>query len=158
MPAGYFGYVNFTTYTNVRYTVSMDYVLPVLFLVILVLFGIVYLLERKRDNGWKEGLRTRAQQLLRQVGHEQGAHLRTSLIQADILLDELLQKESLPGTTCGERLKHARSLFPYAHYQALWDAHKLRNKLVHELDCRPSDVALKTAISHILKGVLHRTA
>lgn len=141
-----------------EYTVFMDYALPFLFLVTLMLLGVVHLLERKRHSGWKDGLRTKAHQLLRQAEHEQGAHLRTSLIQADILLDELLQKESLSGTTCGERLKHARSLFPHAHYQALWDAHKLRNKLVHELDFRPSDTALKTAISHILEGVLHRTS
>jgi len=60
--------------------------------------------------------------------------LKEAVIVADKLLDyALLQVSS--GEAMGERLKNVLPAFPpdtYHIYQGLWEAHKMRNALVHE--------------------------
>ncbi|MDP1710503.1 MAG: hypothetical protein Q8L46_00980 [candidate division WWE3 bacterium] len=57
--------------------------------------------------------------------------LKEAVIVADKLLDYALTQISF-GETMGERLKNADRAFPRDIYQGLWDAHKMRNALVHE--------------------------
>jgi hypothetical protein len=58
------------------------------------------------------------------------------------------------GTTAGERLKNARSYFKnYAVYQGLWDAHKVRNALVHEVDYEPIQIVAKEAVAEVKRGL-----
>lgn len=58
---------------------------------------------------------------------------KEAVITADKLLDYALVQIS-SGETMGERLKNARGAFSAGVYQGLWDAHKMRNALVHETD------------------------
>lgn len=60
---------------------------------------------------------------------------KMAVIEADKLLDNALKKSKFRGETMGERLRSAERALK--NYQAVWDAHKLRNRLVHE------DVVLK---------------
>lgn len=53
-----------------------------------------------------------------------------AIIDADKLLDEALRKRRTKGKTMGERLVHAQH--DIRDNDAVWFAHKLRNKLVHE--------------------------
>lgn len=56
---------------------------------------------------------------------------RLSIIEADIILDELLNKLQLPGETMGEKLKVVeKSDFDTIEYA--WEAHKFRNMIAHE--------------------------
>ena len=57
--------------------------------------------------------------------------LKEAVIVADKLLDYVLTQIS-SGETMGERLKNAGEAFPRDIYQAIWDAHKMRNALVHD--------------------------
>jgi len=57
--------------------------------------------------------------------------IKEAVIVADKLLDYVLQQISF-GETMGERLKNAREAFPHEIYQGLWEAHKVRNALVHD--------------------------
>jgi len=58
---------------------------------------------------------------------------RLAIIEADIILDELLQKLQLPGETMGEKLKAVeKSDFTTIEYA--WEAHKARNMIAHEGD------------------------
>lgn len=57
-----------------------------------------------------------------------------AVIQADTLLDEVLKKRRFKGKTMGERLVSAQRSI--ADNDAVWFAHKLRNKLVHEVDTK----------------------
>lgn len=57
--------------------------------------------------------------------------LKQAVIVADKLLDYALQQVS-SGETAGERLKNAKDAFPRPVYQGLWEAHKVRNALVHD--------------------------
>lgn len=55
---------------------------------------------------------------------------RLSIIEADKLVDEALKQLKFNGKTMGERLVSAqRSL---TSPDSIWNAHKLRNRLVHE--------------------------
>ena len=58
---------------------------------------------------------------------------RFAVLEGDKLLDLLLRKRGYRGTL-GEKLKKAGRDFP--HIQDLWDAHKLRNQLAHELNVK----------------------
>ena len=60
--------------------------------------------------------------------------LKQALMEADKLLGLALKEKRLKGETLGERLKEAKALFEPNFYQELWEAHKLRNRLVHEDD------------------------
>jgi hypothetical protein len=56
---------------------------------------------------------------------------RLAIIEADIILDELLEKLQLPGDTMGEKLKAVeKSDFTTIDYA--WEAHKARNMIAHE--------------------------
>lgn len=56
---------------------------------------------------------------------------RLAIIEADIILDDLLQTLNLPGDTMGEKLKAVeKSDFTTIDYA--WEAHKARNMVAHQ--------------------------
>lgn len=57
---------------------------------------------------------------------------RLAVIEADKLLDYVLKARGYRGEAMGDRLKEAGSDF--SHLDDVWEAHKLRNKLVHETE------------------------
>ena len=57
---------------------------------------------------------------------------KLAVIEADKLVDGVLQEHSFPGETMGERLMLIKP-DDLSSLQDLWDAHKLRNLLVHEM-------------------------
>jgi hypothetical protein len=62
---------------------------------------------------------------------ENSSDWRLAIIEADIMLDELLQNLQLPGDTMGEKLKAVeKSDFTTLEYA--WEAHKARNNITHE--------------------------
>lgn len=67
--------------------------------------------------------------------------------EADKLLDAALCQLDLPGQTMGERLKAAQGLFPDHLYNQIWQAHKLRNRLAHEVGVQVGDGEANAALS-----------
>lgn len=59
-----------------------------------------------------------------------------AIIQADKLLDQALKERGVGGETMAERLKNAKPLL--TNIDAIWRAHKLRNKIAHEHDAAVS--------------------
>ena len=56
---------------------------------------------------------------------------RNAIIEADIMLDEMLNKLGYQGDSVGDKLKTANP----AHFQTLqdaWDAHRVRNEIAHQ--------------------------
>lgn len=72
--------------------------------------------------------------------------LKEAIMEADKLVDFVLKRLNIRGKTFAERLKKAKPLFNQNTYQALWESHKLRNKLVHEVDFNFSDYQGQEAI------------
>jgi hypothetical protein len=72
------------------------------------------------------------------------SQLKQALIVADKSLDSVL-KDLVAGEAMGERLKNAKQLFHPQTYDKLWQAHKLRNALVHESGFEVQSFILKAA-------------
>ncbi len=53
--------------------------------------------------------------------------------EADKLVDTALKSAGFAGSTFADRLKSAERFFRPNAYQALWDAHKLRNNIAHQV-------------------------
>jgi hypothetical protein len=120
-----------------------------LLLAILTFIGLAILLSRKKNSAapqrrgrpsstsprfspdqfashWQ-----RIEGIMAQPGMEQ---TKSAIFEADKLLDTALRQSGFRGETMGERLKNARQHFGNnAVYQGLWEAHKLRNALAHEV-------------------------
>jgi hypothetical protein len=74
-----------------------------------------------------------------------------AVIDADKLLDEALKKSHFSGKTMGERLVSAqRSL---SDNDAIWYAHKLRNRLVHEPQVKIKKKEAQNALLGIKQGL-----
>ena len=59
------------------------------------------------------------------------ADWKLAVIEADKFVDDALKTKGFPGETMGERLMMIKPQ-ELSSLQDLWDAHKLRNLLVHE--------------------------
>lgn len=60
------------------------------------------------------------------------ASLKSAIILADKLVDYALQSEGFSGRTLAKRVKNARESLGDT-YEKFWDAHRTRNRLVHEV-------------------------
>lgn len=69
------------------------------------------------------------------------AQLKQALITADRSLDAAL-KDFASGETMGERLKNVSNKFDSDVYNKIWQAHKVRNSLVHESNFEPPHFVL----------------
>ena len=130
----------------------------VTFLVVVIVFGllILFVLSRfgrrftkiqKKLN--KDYFHERWFELLLRVKTPEGMVL--AVIDADKLLDTALKKRNFKGKTMGERLVSAqRSL---SDNDAVWYAHKLRNRLVHEPDVKLKKSEAQTALAGFKKGL-----
>ncbi|KND52128.1 MAG: hypothetical protein AB198_02360 [Parcubacteria bacterium C7867-003] len=56
---------------------------------------------------------------------------RQAIIEADVILDELLDKLSLPGETMGDKLRSVERA-DFTTIDFAWEAHKIRNQIAHE--------------------------
>ena len=131
----------------------------VTFLVVIIVFGltVLYVISRfsRRFVVFKKSLnkeyfQTRWFELLMRVKTPEGMVL--AVIDADKLLDEALKKKNFKGKTMGERLVSAqRSL---TDNDAVWYAHKLRNRLVHEPDVKLKKNEAQNALAGFKKGLM----
>ena len=87
--------------------------------------------------------------LLSQKGPSQ---LRQALITADKSLDNAL-KDIVEGETMGERLKNAENFFERDQYNKIWEAHKVRNNLVHESGYEPPYFVVTKAVQDLKEGL-----
>lgn len=67
-----------------------------------------------------------------------------AVLEGDKLLDLLLQRKGYRGSL-GEKLKKAHKKF--SNIQDLWDAHKIRNRVAHELKVRVEPRDAKRAVA-----------
>ena len=70
-------------------------------------------------------------QTVEQMAHSGGSGLRNAVSEADKLLDYTLRGKGYNGQTMAERLKRSESRL--SDKEAVWEAHKLRNHLAHEV-------------------------
>ncbi|MEI7818574.1 MAG: hypothetical protein WCI47_00485 [bacterium] len=80
-----------------------------------------------------------------------GSGLKNALSEADKLLDYVMQGRGLKGENMGDRLKLNGKQF--SNLNAVWSAHKLRNRYAHEvhIDVVPREV--EVAIASLGQGI-----
>jgi hypothetical protein len=113
--------------------------MTIIFLIGVIVFGVVvlaavgYLGKKVVPNKLnQEYYQSKWSELLTRVKTSDGMSL--AVIDADKLLDDALKKKHYRGKTMGERLVAAQRTL--SDNDAVWYAHKLRNRLVHEQNVR----------------------
>ncbi|MGB3023422.1 MAG: hypothetical protein WBB39_01310 [Candidatus Saccharimonadales bacterium] len=111
----------------------MDSMIIVMFVGLLVvgvgLLMIVSLGRRGRSQLNKEAYQKDWLSIEGSVGAD-SASQQFAIFQADKLLDRALRESGFAGETMGERMKSAHAVF--TKRDAVWTAHKLRNRIAHE--------------------------
>jgi hypothetical protein len=114
---------------------------------LILFFGLYILFYRKQrlqsadirylQKHWKE-----AQDLVSE-------HPDKAVLKADKLLDFALKKAGFEGSL-GEKMKAAKAVF--RDNNAVWSAHKLRNRIAHEIDIKVSTQQANTALKGFKKA------
>ena len=76
-------------------------------------------------------LQARWDEILQHIGSTREGEWKFAVIEADKLVDDTLRSAGYPGDTLGERLMNIES-GQIQTLDGLWDAHKTRNRLVHD--------------------------
>ncbi len=114
---------------------NIEQVLVIILIAFFVLALLYFLVERFfKDNKWGNEVIDRLNVLQKLNSTKEEIKVKSALIDADKLFDFVLKKKGIKGETLGERLKNAKAFFDHDMYQQVWEAHKLRNRLVHEVD------------------------
>ena len=127
----------------------------VAFLIGVIVLGVVVLVLISRFG--KVPRRSLNQQYFHDKWLELLARVKTpdgmvlAVIDADKLLDEALKKRGFSGKTMGERLVAAQRSMK--DNDAVWYAHKLRNRLVHEPDVKLKRNEAQNALAGFKKGL-----
>lgn len=108
--------------------------LPLIMLAVVLIVAVVFLagiggLNRRR-SGLDHAYYQKQWVTIEGFKNNGGAGLQLAIFEADKLLDHALKNRGYRGDTMGERLKTANKAF--MNTNAVWDAHKLRNRLAHE--------------------------
>lgn len=110
----------------------MEYFVALIGVALAVLGLITYMARRPRKELDRNYFQAKWKQL--QAGLSKPEAWPMAVIQADNLLDEALKKRHFKGKTMGERLVSAQKTL--SDNDGVWFGHKLRNKLVHEVDIK----------------------
>ncbi len=83
------------------------------------------LVKRKISKKWKENQK--------RLASHQEANLKLAIIETDSIIDDLFKRMGYKGESLGERLKQIKpAQIPYI--EDVWQAHKIRNNVVHNQD------------------------
>lgn len=125
------------------------------YLLAIILFGIIVLAALSRIKKFRPArldhqyFQQKWGELLARVKTPEGMVL--AVIDADKLLDEALKRHHFRGKTMGERLVAAQRSI--SDNDAVWYAHKLRNRLVHEPNVRLKKKEAQAALSGFRMGL-----
>lgn len=124
-----------STYVKVATVFSV-----ITFLVILYVVWLTYRLSReeaKKDkmaeitNEIPSEQSQKWQQVLMHANSQNAAEWRLSILEADVLLEDLLSSLGYSASTLGEKLKSVQK-GDFKTIDAAWEAHKVRNLIAHE--------------------------
>lgn len=112
--------------------------MPIIFMLLaIVLIGVVLMVILTMARGRakildKEKYRTDWLEIENSVDKKNEATYQFAILSADKLLDRAMRESGVAGKTMGDRLKRAGDRFH--DINGVWAAHKLRNKIAHEVN------------------------
>lgn len=124
--------------------------LAVILIIAVVLFFAIGGLNKKR-SGLDHAYYQKQWDTIVAYKNNGGAGLQLAVFEADKLLDHALKDRGYPGQTMGDRLKNARGSF--MNNDAIWQAHKLRNRLAHEQNVQLNPIAVDQALRALRAGL-----
>ncbi|NMB91851.1 hypothetical protein GYA37_03330 [candidate division WWE3 bacterium] len=86
------------------------------------------------------------------LSQKRPSQLRQALIIADKSLDNALG-DIVGESTMGERLKKSKDLFDKNLYNKIWEAHKIRNSLVHESGFEPPYFVVIKSVNNLKEAL-----
>lgn len=116
---------------------------------LILAFGMYVLFYRKKRLS--SGEIKKIQQLWSEIELVAIEHPEQAILKADKLLDHALKKAGFFGTL-GEKLRKARAVF--SDNNGVWSAHKLRNRIAHEIDIKVSSGQAQSALRNFKKALL----
>ncbi|NOY35927.1 MAG: hypothetical protein GXP44_03390 [bacterium] len=90
-----------------------------------------YYMDFLSEEGLPENRSERWDEIKRHLDADNPVEWKMAVIEADSLMDDILKKVGYGGENLGERLK-AIEPSDFDNLQNVWEAHKIRNRLVHE--------------------------
>jgi hypothetical protein len=127
----------------------------IFFLIAIIVFGVIVLAAANRFTPVRKPkldqkfFQDQWMELLARVKTPEGMVL--AVVDADKLLDLALKKHRFKGKTMGERLVAAQRMI--SDNDAVWYAHKLRNRLVHEPNVRLKKREAQQALAGFKQGL-----
>jgi hypothetical protein len=140
-----------------RWIIVVGYVLSAFGLFVIIYCTVRIFELRKRENEHfrtliadptkKQDLHPRWNHIETLAGSSSASEWREAIIEADVLLDEVLTRAGLEGQGVGEKLKSADPK-RFRTLDEAWEAHKVRNQIAHEGSAFPlSDTIAQRTIA-----------
>ena len=82
-------------------------------------------------SGQDSSLVSQWQEVQRHINSNNPSDWRLAILEADIMLDEILEKQGYQGDSIGDKLKSVNKS-DMTSLDAAWEAHKIRNQIAHE--------------------------
>ena len=134
---------------------SSSAIVIMLIVILLVGFAILAVLALTRGHGRrllnKETYRTAWLEIENNITKDNNASYQFAILSADKLLDKALKESGVPGETMGDRLKQSDRLLQ--DINGVWAAHKMRNRIAHEVGGNINKVVAKRMLA-IYKNAL----
>ncbi len=132
---------------------------------VLLLTTIIILLSRSQATWWvaerldsfrkvklPERLEKNWQKIQERLEKTDEANLKLAIIEADYLLDEILKRMGLAGKDMGERLEQL-GVGQLKTIDEVWEAHRLRNLIVHQPNVMVTNHQVEKAIASYEKAL-----
>lgn len=115
-----------------------------------IILGLLILVQRATTRLDRKYYQRKWSEIEATAGGAKSGRLH-SITEADKLLDHALKQLMYRGETMADRLRAAEIRF--RRKDALWSAHKLRNRIVHESDVKLSERQIRTALNSLRDGL-----
>jgi len=108
--------------------------------------------KKNKSNVDQAYLSSKKNEISMLLNSDSHIELKHAVLEADKLVDYILQARGYRGETFADRLRSAQSYIDASTYEMLWQGHKVRNQIAHD-DTNFSNDELKSAARKLLKYV-----
>lgn len=123
--------------------------LAAVLIVAALLFAVITMRKDGSGSLDVEKYRLRWLQIEQKLSRDETLTHQMSVLDADKLLDQALKDKGTQGTTMGDRMKQIN----WSNADAVWSAHKLRNRIAHESDVKVDYDTARRALTGFKQGL-----
>ena len=123
--------------------------LAAVLIVAALLFAVITMRKDGSGSLDVEKYRLRWLQIEQKLLRDETLTHQMSVLDADKLLDQALKDRGTQGTTMGDRMKQIN----WSNADAVWSAHKLRNRIAHESDVKVDYDTARRALAGFKQGL-----